>query len=309
MGGLWCIGKKGIIIGIHTNLNRCKGLQMIASIFNRQFVVITFCLLVLSLSAITVVNAQNRVAHLREWEGRYPIDNATKPSKNFFKLPDIQLHLIWLLGATNYKRLLSDFEKNTPIRFIDGFLVMSGSASKSDAEGYTESALVVILLKDPLGYGMICVGTSKKLGEKLASEAEWNCTRGDYLRGSEEELPIKIRAEIDPDASRIFYGESDSKTLPSHLIRRFENIEHFAIAKVKPDYPETARTMAICGKVRVLVEISEKGDILKAKAVSGHDMLREAALKAARQWKFTPPTKENTSTKMRGVIDIFFILE
>lgn len=271
---------------------------------------LTAILLLVCLVSLAIgVKAQNRLTHLREWEGEYPIDNSTKPPRNFFKLPEMQLHLVWLLGATDYKRLLSSFERNTPITFVDGFLVMSGSASKSDADGYTESALVAVLLKDPIGFGMICVGSSKKRGEKLASETEWNCTRGAYMRGSEAELPIKIRAEIDPDAARKFYGEADSRSLPPQEIRRLKNIEHLATVRVKPDYPEVARTMAVCGKVRVLVEVSEKGDVLKAEVVSGHDMLREAALKAARQCKFSFLTKEETPVKLQGVIDFYFILE
>src|SRR5262249_25619861 len=36
------------------------------------------------------------------------------------------------------------------------------------------------------------------------------------------------------------------------------------------------------------VTVSEEGNVIAARAVSGHPLLRDAALEAARQWKFTP---------------------
>jgi TonB family protein len=279
---------------------------MTAHIYNWRNSLIAIWLLVWLLSVTVGVKAQNRLAHLSEWEGEYPIDNTAKPPANFFRLPEISLHLTSLLGATESKRLLRAFEKSDRFRIIDGYLVATGSASKSDPDGYTESALIAVLLRDPFEYGMICVGTSKKLGDKLASEAEWNCTRGDWMRGSEEYLPLKIRAEIDPDASRKLYGAADSSSLPPQLIKRYENIEHLATVKVKAEYPEEAQNLQVSGRVRVLLEVSESGDVLKAEIISGHDMLREAVLKAARQCKFKPSVKDGKPVKKQGVLDFYF---
>jgi TonB family protein len=65
-----------------------------------------------------------------------------------------------------------------------------------------------------------------------------------------------------------------------------------AIKQVQPNYPTTARTARQEGIVSVEVNISESGDVVSARVVSGPAMLRRAAESAARQWKFRPSTRD-----------------
>jgi TonB family protein len=62
------------------------------------------------------------------------------------------------------------------------------------------------------------------------------------------------------------------------------------IRRVKPDYPEFARTTGVSGEVAVDITIDDGGKVKSAQAVSGHALLRGAAENAARSWKFSPAT-------------------
>jgi TonB family protein len=59
------------------------------------------------------------------------------------------------------------------------------------------------------------------------------------------------------------------------------------IKQVYPDYPELARIMQITGAVNIAIVIDKKGNVATARAVSGPQVLRDAALAAAREWKFS----------------------
>jgi TonB family protein len=81
-----------------------------------------------------------------------------------------------------------------------------------------------------------------------------------------------------------------------------------ATKKVAPVYPKTARDWRISGLVAVEVTIDEKGNVLKATAVSGDPLLRPAAIEAARQWKFKPSLLGGKPVKVTGAIMFNFTL-
>jgi len=75
-----------------------------------------------------------------------------------------------------------------------------------------------------------------------------------------------------------------------------------AIKLPKPTYPATAQRMRIAGSVNVEVTIDENGKVITARAVSGHALLREAAVAAAKQAVFTPTVLSGKSVQVTGVI-------
>ena len=70
----------------------------------------------------------------------------------------------------------------------------------------------------------------------------------------------------------------------------------------KPPYPATARAVKAGGEVSVQVMIDEAGNVVSAKAISGHPLLRDAAEKAAQNAKFKPTLLSNQPVKVSGVI-------
>jgi TonB family protein len=85
-----------------------------------------------------------------------------------------------------------------------------------------------------------------------------------------------------------------------------EVLEGTAITRVGPIYPPTARALKAFGTVRVQVTISETGRVIDAKAISGHQALRPAAVNAAYKWVFKPTTVDGAAIKAQGVLTFDF---
>ncbi|HEY8559144.1 MAG TPA: TonB family protein [Pyrinomonadaceae bacterium] len=76
---------------------------------------------------------------------------------------------------------------------------------------------------------------------------------------------------------------------------------------VKPAYPAAARAVRAEGAVNVQVTIDEEGSVIAAAAVSGHPLLRAAAVEAARASKFAPTVLSGQPVKVTGVIVYNFV--
>lgn len=70
----------------------------------------------------------------------------------------------------------------------------------------------------------------------------------------------------------------------------------------KPTYSAAALAVGARGKVDVQVTIDETGNVVSAKAISGHPLLREAAERAARSAKFSPTLLTDKPVKVSGLI-------
>ncbi|MCA1565697.1 MAG: VWA domain-containing protein [Acidobacteria bacterium] len=81
-----------------------------------------------------------------------------------------------------------------------------------------------------------------------------------------------------------------------------------ALSLPKPLYPETARRMRAEGVVKVLVTIDESGRVISARAEGGHVLLRESAVNAARQARFTPALVAGRPVAVSGFITYTFSL-
>lgn len=74
----------------------------------------------------------------------------------------------------------------------------------------------------------------------------------------------------------------------------------------KPTYPAAARAVNAQGSVSVQVTIDEVGDIISAKPISGHPLLRASAIQAAQKAKFTPTMLSGQPVKVVGVVTYNF---
>jgi periplasmic protein TonB len=75
----------------------------------------------------------------------------------------------------------------------------------------------------------------------------------------------------------------------------------------KPAYPPAAKAVRASGAVSVQVLISESGSVVSASAVSGHPLLRAAAVAAARGARFSPTLLSGQPVKVSGVITYNFV--
>jgi TonB family protein len=82
-----------------------------------------------------------------------------------------------------------------------------------------------------------------------------------------------------------------------------------AVSKPRPVYPPDAKAARVGGTVVVQVEVAEDGGVAKAEAVSGPEMLREAAEDAALAAKFSPTRLSGQPVRVSGVITYNFVLD
>jgi len=79
-----------------------------------------------------------------------------------------------------------------------------------------------------------------------------------------------------------------------------------AVTKVQPLYPASAKRFNASGPVEVQIFISETGLVINAKAISGHPLLREAAVEAARKWVFKPTTMNGVPVETQLALTFVF---
>src|SRR3989442_5993217 len=70
---------------------------------------------------------------------------------------------------------------------------------------------------------------------------------------------------------------------PPKIIRKSGGVlQGSATRRVEPGYPPLAKAARVSGAVVVEVTIDEEGNVMSARAISGHPLLKDAALAAAR---------------------------
>ena len=73
------------------------------------------------------------------------------------------------------------------------------------------------------------------------------------------------------------------------------------------EYPAAAKAVRAQGAVNVQVTVDESGNVISATAVSGHPLLRAAAVTAAREAKFSPTLLSGQPVKLTGVVVYNFV--
>jgi TonB family protein len=94
------------------------------------------------------------------------------------------------------------------------------------------------------------------------------------------------------------------------VVRRPENVlRKDALRKIEAQYPAIAKAARAQGEVKVELVIDSKGSVISAQIVSGHPLLREPVLAAARQWVFKPAVVSGKRVKMSGILTFRFVLD
>jgi len=77
-----------------------------------------------------------------------------------------------------------------------------------------------------------------------------------------------------------------------------------------PDYPEDVRRRGWTGTVHLELDLDETGHVTAARVVrsSGHQVLDQAALKAARTWEFSPATMEGRPVPVTVPVPVKFAI-
>ena len=75
---------------------------------------------------------------------------------------------------------------------------------------------------------------------------------------------------------------------------------------INPEYPTLALEARIRGTVVVDAVIDEQGNVVQARAVSGHPLLIAAALKAVLQWKYEPTSLNGQPISVELQVEVHF---
>jgi TonB family protein len=86
------------------------------------------------------------------------------------------------------------------------------------------------------------------------------------------------------------------------------NTKPVVLSKPQPNYPPEARKANVSGTVVVQVVVDESGNVISARAVSGHPLLKESAVKAAYRARFSPATVDGKPVKSRARLQYTFNL-
>jgi protein TonB len=92
----------------------------------------------------------------------------------------------------------------------------------------------------------------------------------------------------------------EKKTMPA--IVHSSVINGKATSLPKPLYPAPAVAVNAGGEVSVKVLLDENGNVISAQVISGHPLLRQSALQAARNAKFSPTVLNGQKVKVDGTI-------
>ena len=151
--------------------------------------------------------------------------------------------------------------------------------------------------------------------EMRRSNSVWKVVKGDLTLANGEAIDIVDRSgvdtDIDPDANE---NSSPSPMPPGNSrssVRPISGgvLNGKATSLPQPAYPPVARRVQASGTVTVQVLVDEKGNVVTAQAVTGHPLLRPAAVAAARQAKFSPTMLSGKPVRVTGVINYQFTAE
>ena len=151
----------------------------------------------------------------------------------------------------------------------------------------------------------------------IRSNSVWRLTRGVVKTESGETIIISSQPDILSDNSNNSEdtnanSDTDSNTNDGVLSGKPVSagvLNARAISLPKPGYPPIAKQAHASGTVVVQVLVDEDGDVVTARAVSGHPLLQAASVGAARGAKFSPTKVNGKPVKVSGVITHTFTEE
>jgi TonB family protein len=124
--------------------------------------------------------------------------------------------------------------------------------------------------------------------------------------------PVDVEEDADDAAAEDADADEDAAASPSPSEEGTVAgglLNDKAVSKPQPPYPPLAKAAGASGTVTVRVTVDESGRVVSAEAATGHPLLRQAAVAAARQAKFSPTLRGGEPVRVSGVLTYNFVLE
>ncbi len=112
-------------------------------------------------------------------------------------------------------------------------------------------------------------------------------------------IPLALKAQ-DPAETKPSQQDTPSKQHELTAAR--------LINRVNPEYPKKARKQHVEGRVRLHAIIAKDGSVKNLEVISGDPLLVDAALKAVRQWRYSPTLLDGQPKEVDTTIDVVFAL-
>jgi protein TonB len=120
------------------------------------------------------------------------------------------------------------------------------------------------------------------------------------------DLPVAGPGRADPLVQA--NGSTQPMGMTSPGIRDFTMIGLTELRRVEPLYPDFARRARIQGSVVLSMTVDDQGLPIQVQVLEGPQALHEAALQAARQWRFEPARIDGRSVAARFKLTLNFRL-
>jgi TonB family protein len=78
------------------------------------------------------------------------------------------------------------------------------------------------------------------------------------------------------------------------------------IYRVEPTYPEVAKAARIVGKVVLTVTVNEEGQVYDIQVRSGHPLLKDAAVSAVKQWRYSPTLLNGEPVSVIATVTVIY---
>jgi TonB family protein len=175
-----------------------------------------------------------------------------------------------------------------------------GAAFMMSVQGTKAKGRYEVVLKRTDGVWQLVKGTLRIDGGKVINVADPEESINDDADDADTDVNLNDNSN---------FNAPTPKDLKAGTVVSGGVLNGKATSLPKPPYPPAARAVKASGSVVVQVLIDEKGNVVTANAVSGHPMLRAAAVSAARWAKFSPTLLSGRPVKVSGVITYNFVEE
>lgn len=144
----------------------------------------------------------------------------------------------------------------------------------------------------------------------IRSNSVWRLTKGVVRTSSGQTIDVTDSSGDTEDANLNANTDTDAdEIVPSGKTISGGVLNGKATSLPKPAYPPIAKQAHASGTVVVQVTVDEKGNVVTARAVSGHPLLQATAVSAARGAKFSPTKLNGKPVRVTGVITYNFTEE
>jgi TonB family protein len=161
-----------------------------------------------------------------------------------------------------------------------------------------------IFINDPVAGANYVLHPRTRTAQKMSNVMTFSRLRGEGAQAPDGDAPrTQVFMRTEGGAATVVVG-APLKVAPI----QGGSLSGKAIKSVPPTYPAIAKAAGAQGPVTVQIVVNEAGDVISAKANSGHPLLQAAAVDAARQWKFSPTQLSGNGVKVSGTISFNFTL-